>query len=96
MFGSILIGCGLLGNIMAIVVLSRPQMQSAFNQLLIALCFFDSVFLVVSVSEVGTSLELSSKCLFMKETLYDTRKKIIYRADVLNIYHNNQLNILCF
>ena len=53
--------CGLLGNIMAIVVLSRPQMQSAFNQLLIALCFFDSVFLVVSVCEAGLSLGFEGK-----------------------------------
>ena len=52
---------GLLGNIMAIVVLSRPQMHSAFNQLLIALCFFDSVFLVVSVCEAGMSLGFSGK-----------------------------------
>ena len=46
---------------MAIVVLSRPQMHSAFNQLLIALCFFDSVFLVVSVCEAGMSLGFSGK-----------------------------------
>jgi hypothetical protein len=46
---------------MAIVVLSRPQMHSAFNQLLIALCFVDSVFLVVSVSEAGLSLGFSGK-----------------------------------
>ena len=46
---------------MAIVVLSRPQMQSAFNQLLIALCIFDSIFLVVSVVESGVSLGFDGK-----------------------------------
>ena len=61
MLGSILIVFGLLGNIMAMVVLSRPQMQSAFNQLLIALCFFDSVFVVSNVWQAGTSLEFDGK-----------------------------------
>ena len=66
MLGSILIVFGLLGNIMAMVVLSRPQMQSAFNQLLIALCFFDSVFVVSNVWQAGTSLEVDlggKKCI---------------------------------
>ena len=61
MLGSILIVFGLLGNIMAMVVLSRPQMQSAFNQLLIALCFFDSVFAVSNVWQAGTSLGSGGK-----------------------------------
>ena len=46
---------------MAIIVLSRPQMQSAFNQLLIALCFFDSIFLILNIPEDLQALGIEGK-----------------------------------
>jgi len=59
--GSILVVFGLIGNIMAIIVLSRPQMHSAFNQLLIALCFFDSIFLILNIPEDLQALGIEGK-----------------------------------
>ena len=40
---------GLIGNALSILILSKPDMRNAFNQLLIALCTSDSVFTVVAI-----------------------------------------------
>ena len=53
MVSSVIGGFGFLGNGFAIAVLWGPKMKSAFNQLLITLCVFDTVFLACNV---GTSL----------------------------------------
>ena len=44
---------GLLGNMVSIVVLSRPQMKSSINTILIALVSCDSLLIVTSISMFG-------------------------------------------
>lgn len=40
---------GLIGNVFSIVILSKPDMYNAFNQLLIALSTLDSVFIFLAI-----------------------------------------------
>ena len=46
---------GLIGNILSIVVLSKPDMYNSFNQLLITLSTFDSIFIFVAIVDIGIS-----------------------------------------
>ena len=40
---------GLIGNILSIIVLSKPDMYNSFNQLLIALSTLDSIFIILAI-----------------------------------------------
>ena len=40
---------GLIGNVFSIVILSKPDMYNAFNQLLIALSTLDSIFIFLAI-----------------------------------------------
>ena len=40
---------GLIGNVFSIVILSKPEMYNAFNQLLIALSTLDSIFIFLAI-----------------------------------------------
>jgi hypothetical protein len=40
---------GLIGNILSIVILSKPDMYNSFNQLLIGLSSMDSIFIVLAI-----------------------------------------------
>lgn len=43
---------GILGNAISIIVLSRPQMKSSINYLLIGLATCDTILILLSVSEI--------------------------------------------
>ena len=43
------IALGFVGNLTAIFILRKPKMSTAFNQLLIVLCVFDTIFLVMNI-----------------------------------------------
>jgi len=60
---SVIIVLGFIGNGMAIYLLRRPKMKSAFNQLLIALCIFDTTFLLSNIPVTERALG-SSKYTF--------------------------------
>lgn len=47
---------GFIGNVFAVIVLYGPKMTSAFNQLLITLCVFDTIFLVCNIATSLSSL----------------------------------------
>ena len=47
---------GIFGNGMAVLILRGPNLRSAFNELLIALCFFDTVFLISSITSSAEAL----------------------------------------
>ncbi|XP_059087359.1 FMRFamide receptor-like isoform X2 [Tigriopus californicus] len=47
---------GFIGNVFAVIVLHGPKMTSAFNQLLITLCIFDTIFLVCNIATSLSSL----------------------------------------
>ncbi len=40
---------GLIGNVLSIVILSKPDMYNSFNQLLIGLSTMDSIFIVLAI-----------------------------------------------
>lgn len=40
---------GLIGNILSIVILSKPDMYNSFNQLLITLSTMDSIFIILAI-----------------------------------------------
>eukprot|EP00095_Tigriopus_kingsejongensis_P002978 maker-scaffold267_size230776-snap-gene-1.27 protein:Tk02978 transcript:maker-scaffold267_size230776-snap-gene-1.27-mRNA-1 annotation:"fmrfamide receptor-like isoform x1" len=42
---------GIIGNTVSIVVLSRPEMLSVFNQILVVMTAFDTVYLLTSIAE---------------------------------------------
>ncbi len=44
---------GLVGNMISIIVLSRPQMRSSINVILIGLASFDSVLIATSIFMFG-------------------------------------------
>merc|ERR1711879_342433 len=44
---------GLMGNVVAIIVLSRPSMKGSFSSLLIALSMFDLVYLMIGIAIFG-------------------------------------------
>ena len=46
---SVLIILGCLGNSVAMFILRKPKMRSAFNQLLITLCIIDTIFLMSNI-----------------------------------------------
>ena len=55
---AIFIVIGILGNAVAVLILHRPNIRSAFNELLIALCIFDTIFLVASITSSIEALGL--------------------------------------
>lgn len=46
-------GFGLLGNLISMIILSRPQMRSSINYLLIGLARIDTVLIVTSILLFG-------------------------------------------
>ena len=42
---------GLFGNVLSIVILSKPDMYNAFNNLLIALSTTDSIFILLAIMD---------------------------------------------
>jgi len=58
---AIVIVLGCIGNLTAILLLQKPKMSTAFNQLLIVLCIFDTVFLISNIPT--TELALQSRFL---------------------------------
>ena len=46
---AMVIALGFVGNLTAIFILRKPKMSTAFNQLLIVLCVFDTIFLVMNI-----------------------------------------------
>ncbi len=40
---------GLIGNTLSVLVLTKPNMHNSFNQLLVALSAFDSIFIVLAI-----------------------------------------------
>lgn len=57
---------GLIGNILSIVILSKPDMYNSFNQLLITLSTMDSVFIILAIVDYSLN-RLEAKC-FIKKT----------------------------
>jgi len=65
----IFVGC--IGNILAIIILHQKELRSAFNQLLMTLCMYDTIFLVSSVVASRDALGYKGQyehqfCTFMK------------------------------
>ena len=56
---TILIILGFVGNSIAMYILRKPKMRSAFNQLLIILCIIDSIFLLSNIPTTVMALGLS-------------------------------------
>ena len=55
-YGILLVGVGilgLLGNVISIVVLTRPQMKSSINIILVGLVSCDSILIVTSILMFG-------------------------------------------
>jgi hypothetical protein len=50
------------GNAVAVVLLLGPTLRSAFNELLVALCFFDTLFLVSSITSAAEALGVNGRC----------------------------------
>ena len=46
---AMVIALGFVGNLTAIFILRKPKMSTAFNQLLIVLCVFDTIFLLMNI-----------------------------------------------
>ena len=55
---TILIILGFVGNSIAMYILRKPKMRSAFNQLLIILCIIDSIFLLSNIPTTVMALGL--------------------------------------
>ena len=54
---AIVIVLGCIGNLTAILLLQKPKMSTAFNQLLIVLCIFDTVFLISNIPTTELALQ---------------------------------------
>ena len=67
---AIVIALGCIGNITAIVLLHKPKMSTAFNQLLIVLCVFDTVFLISNIPTTELALQ-SRKYIIMGHRPHD-------------------------
>ena len=52
---------GLTGNFVSIMVMLQPKLKNSFNQLLIALCVFDSVFIVCNLLNSGPPLGIKHR-----------------------------------
>lgn len=46
---------GLVGNFVSILVLLQPKMRNSFNALLVALCVFDTLFIICNLLTSGPS-----------------------------------------
>jgi len=44
-----------MGNILSIIILSKPDMYNSFNQLLIGLSTMDSIFIVLAILDYSLS-----------------------------------------
>ena len=54
---AIVIALGCIGNLTAILLLQKPKMSTAFNQLLIVLCIFDTIFLISNIPTTELALQ---------------------------------------
>ena len=52
---------GLTGNFVSILVMLQPKLKNSFNQLLIALCVFDSVFIVCNLLNSGPTFGIKHR-----------------------------------
>ena len=77
-FSSVLCVFGFVGNLFAAVVLWGPKMSSAFNQLLIALCAFDTLFLVCNAPFCLSTLGVETReCSRRSRDFKSTRKLFV-------------------
>ena len=51
---------GLTGNAVSILVMLQPRLRNSFNQLLIALCVSDSVFIFCNLLNSGPALGIKA------------------------------------
>lgn len=54
-FTSVVLIFGFTGNFVSIFVLLQPKMKNSFNQLLIALCICDTLFIFCNILKVGSA-----------------------------------------
>lgn len=52
---------GIIGNTISIIILSRPQMKSSINYLLIGLASCDTILILLSVSEIPSYLDARAR-----------------------------------
>lgn len=60
---------GIFGNAISMIILSRPQMKSSINYLLIGLARCDTVLIIISVSK------------FVSRNVYRTKRSLLDRVD---------------
>ena len=70
MVSAIVIVLGCIGNLTAILLLQKPKMSTAFNQLLIVLCIFDTVFLISNIPTTELALQSRKLLLFSILRMY--------------------------
>ncbi len=80
---SIFIIGGFVGNFIAMFILRKPKMRSAFNQLLIVLCVIDTIFLLSNVPT--TVVALGSRILNPVNPYFSIASHISMCASVLMI-----------
>ena len=54
---------------MAVIILWRPKLRSAFNQLLISLCVIDTIFLISNVMTAREAFGFKGTCSTPKEEM---------------------------
>ena len=67
---AVVIALGCIGNLTAILLLQKPKMSTAFNQLLIVLCIFDTIFLISNIPTTELALQSRKLLLFSILRMY--------------------------
>ena len=74
---------GFTGNFVSALVLLQPQMRNSFNQLLIALCVSDTIFILCNVLNSGPALGIQDGVLSSVGQYLDVFAHVSMCASVL-------------
>ena len=106
---AMVIALGFVGNLTAIFILRKPKMSTAFNQLLIVLCVFDTIFLVMNIPTTELAFQSRKYPLILlfflrhpntaleKNVVQTLSYQISFRIiNVSHIHRNLQISALTF